>query len=288
MFDYAQAFVRNIGILSPAEQEVLQGATVAIAGMGGVGGDYVITLARCGVGGFHLADFDRFELANFNRQYGATLSAVGQMKVDVMSRLARDINPDLRVRLFSEGVTAATLDAFLEGCQVVIDGIDLFEPDSHKMLIEGAVARGLPVLAAVPLGFGAAMVNFDARGMSFADYFDFRPGMGDDEKTLQLALGFAPAGFHLRYIDPRSVSLKERRGPSSAIGVKLCAGLIAAHTVEAILHPERLRTAPWYAHVDAKLLRLRTGRLWRGNRNPLQRLKRGVALSRLAKGGAVG
>lgn len=72
-FDYNEAFSRNLGVVSPDQHQRLRNATVAIAGMGGVGGDYLISLVRAGVGGFHLAEFDEFELVNFNRQYGANM-----------------------------------------------------------------------------------------------------------------------------------------------------------------------------------------------------------------------
>jgi tRNA A37 threonylcarbamoyladenosine dehydratase len=48
-FSYEQAFSRNIGWVTPAEQQVLRGKRVAIAGGGGVGGVHLLTLARLGV-----------------------------------------------------------------------------------------------------------------------------------------------------------------------------------------------------------------------------------------------
>ena len=71
---YQQAYARNIGWVTPAEQAALRGKRVAIAGMGGVGGVHLLTLARLGIGAFHIADFDTFDIANFNRQVGATMS----------------------------------------------------------------------------------------------------------------------------------------------------------------------------------------------------------------------
>lgn len=270
-FDYQKAFSRNLGLVSEEEQEKLKASTVAIAGMGGVGGDYLITLSRAGIGGFHVADFDRFELANFNRQYGATVSTLGQEKVTTMTKLVMDINPELRIKTYTEGLTQNNLGDFLSGCQAVIDAIDLFEVDSHRMLINAAVAKGLPVLAAVPFGFGAAMVAFDAKGMSFDDYFAITPQMSPEDKILQLALGFAPAGFHLKYIDFRHVNLRERRGPSNVSACKLCAGLIGAQTLVALLNPQQLKTAPHYTHFDARLLRCKHGRLSKGNKGFIQR-----------------
>jgi len=83
VFDYSEAFSRNIGLLSQTEQERVRGARVAIAGLGGVGGNHALALARIGFGSFSLADMDKFELANMNRQVGATIDTLGRI-------LARD------------------------------------------------------------------------------------------------------------------------------------------------------------------------------------------------------
>src|SRR5882724_5158965 len=101
---YDQAFARNLGILSEVDQKRLRESCVAIAGMGGVGGIHLVTLARMGIGKFHIADSDVFETANLNRQYGATTETFGRKKVDVMRGIAKAINPELDIRTFSEGI----------------------------------------------------------------------------------------------------------------------------------------------------------------------------------------
>ena len=103
-FDYDEAFSRNLGWVTQTEQLLLRQKRIAIAGLGGVGGGHLVTLARLGIGAFHIADFDVFELANFNRQAGATMSALGRPKVDVLAAMARDINPELALETFPEGV----------------------------------------------------------------------------------------------------------------------------------------------------------------------------------------
>ena len=75
-FDYNQAFQRNIGWVTREEQQALRKKRAAVGGLGGCGGAYVTTLARLGIGSFSLADFDAFELANFNRQVGARMSTL--------------------------------------------------------------------------------------------------------------------------------------------------------------------------------------------------------------------
>src|SRR5277367_5596131 len=84
-FRYEEAFSRNLGWVTAAEQQVLRQKRIAIAGLGGVGGSHLLTLARLGIGGFHIADFDHFELANFNRQIGATMSSLGRPKAAVLA-----------------------------------------------------------------------------------------------------------------------------------------------------------------------------------------------------------
>jgi len=63
---YADAFARNIGLLTTTQQERLRTSRVAIAGCGGAGGGYAAALARAGVGRFTLADPDVFDIERAN------------------------------------------------------------------------------------------------------------------------------------------------------------------------------------------------------------------------------
>ncbi len=111
-FSYDAAFERNLGWFTEAEQLALRGKRVAIAGMGGVGGVHVITLARLGIGAFHIADFDQFSIANFNRQIGANVETINRPKAKVLEEMALAINPELRITRFDDGVTDENLEAF--------------------------------------------------------------------------------------------------------------------------------------------------------------------------------
>ena len=90
-FDYGNAFSRNIGWVTQADQAKLRGARIAIAGLGGVGGAHLLTLARLGIANFNIADFDDFGIHNMNRQAGAFMPFMGQAKIDTMARLAKEI-----------------------------------------------------------------------------------------------------------------------------------------------------------------------------------------------------
>lgn len=91
-WSYDEAFCRNLGLISPTEQQRLRNSRVAIAGMGGVGGIDMVALARMGIGKFTIADPDVFEIRNSNRQYGAMRSTNGQAKAEVMRNIVHDIN----------------------------------------------------------------------------------------------------------------------------------------------------------------------------------------------------
>ena len=193
-FKYNDAFSRNIGVVSIDEQEHLRQSTVAIAGMGGVGGDYLISLARAGIGGFHIAEFDSFDIINFNRQYGANTKTIGRAKLDVMVEQALLINPDLRIKTFPNGFQIDNSDEYLNGVDLVVDAMDVFAVDMHPLLVNSATDRGLTTVAAVPLGLGAGMLTFGPNGMSYEKYFAINGEMTDEEKIIQFVLGFAQIG----------------------------------------------------------------------------------------------
>jgi len=277
-FSYDEAFCRNLGWLTEREQQSLRGKCVAIAGMGGVGGGYLLTLTRLGVGAFRIADLDRFELVNFNRQVGATLDSLGRPKVEVMAEKAWQINPELRISSFGQGVNERNLDEFLAGADVCIDGLDFFVIDIRRKLMARCAELGIPVVLAAPLGMGAAYLVFKPDGMGFEDWFRFE-GLSEERQYVNFLLGLAPAGLHRAYlVDPSHVDLRGRRGPSTGAACELCAGVASIEAVKLLLDRGRVRAVPYYHHFDAYRGRWVVKKLRSGNRNPIQRLK--IALAR--------
>lgn len=282
-FSYDEAFSRNIGWVTRAEQQALRGKCVAIAGLGGVGGVHLLTLARLGIGRFRIADFDAFDLANFNRQVGAGMSTLGQRKTDVLARMARDVNPEVEIVAYDEGVTDANRDAFLTGADIFVDGIDFFAFAARRAVFAAAHARGIPAVTAAPLGMGVALLNFMPRKMSFDRYFDLRDGLSDHELAVRFLVGLSPAMLQRRYLVDRSaVNFDAQRGPSTVIACQLCAGVAAAETLKILLGRGRVPAAPRGLHFDA--YRHRLVRTWRpgGNRHPAQRLAIQIARRQLA------
>lgn len=280
-WSYQEAFSRNLGLISPEEQEKLRRSRVAIPGMGGVGGIHLVTLARLGIGKFRVADPDDFDVANFNRQYGAELGTVGKSKAAVMSERARGINPELEIDVWTDPVTPENVGDFLGGVDVVLDAVDFFSFDTRRLIFTEAGQRSIWALTAGPIGFSAAWISFDPGGMSFNDYFDFREDMEPVDRFAAFLMGLTPRGTCFRYVDLSYVDRHTGRGPSAALACALCSGVAAVEVIKILLGRQPLHPAPHYFQFDAYRYIFRCGLLRWGNRGPFQRLKRNILRRRM-------
>lgn len=271
-FDYDRAFSRNIGWVTQAEQEKLKRSRIAIAGLGGVGGGHLLTLARLGISNFNIADFDDFDVHNLNRQAGAFMSVMGQPKIDTVARMARDINPETDLRLFPQGVKPENVDEFLRDVDVYVDGLDFFALPARRMVFAKCREKGIPALTAAPLGMGVAFLYFSPTGMSFEDYFKVE-GRESQEQYARFIAGLSPAMLQRDYVvAPEAVNFQEKRGPSTIMACDLCAGVMGASVLKLLLGRGTIKAAPWGMHFDAYHQKLKL--TWRpfGNSNPLQQL----------------
>ena len=159
-FDYDRAFSRNIGWITQIEQAKLKQSRVAIAGLGGVGGAHLLTLTRLGISHFNIADFDDFDVHNLNRQAGAFMPFMGRPKIDTVAQMARDINPEIDLGLFPQGVTSESVNEFLSDVDVYVDGLDFFALPARRMVFAKCREKGIPALTAAPLGMGVAFLYF--------------------------------------------------------------------------------------------------------------------------------
>ncbi len=277
-----QALSRNIGIFSLAEQDRLMECKIAIPGLGGVGGQHLVTLARTGITNFHIADFDRFEPANFNRQYGARTSGFDRPKIDVMYEEAMDINPYLKIKCFDKGVSQENIDEFLEGVDLVADGMDFFNFDIRRLIFKKAYEKGIPVITAGPLGFSTAMLIFmPDQGMTFDNYFNITNKLNKEEKLIKFFIGLAPKATQKQYIPPNAINMRTRKGPSLGAACLLCSSLVATETARILLGKKGVKPVPHYFQYDLFTRKFYQGCLYKGNRHPLQRFKAMIIKKRL-------
>jgi molybdopterin/thiamine biosynthesis adenylyltransferase len=187
---------RHIGILLPEELEVLSKAVICGAGAGGVGGWTYLSLARLGCLHFKIADPNTFNPSNVNRQAGSNSETVGQNKAEVVAREIQRINPDAEVKTWPDGVNPETMQSFLEGGSLVIDGVDLYEFDIKKTLYDTALKQNIPVISVPTLGFGAALAVFHpAKSPGFEEFFGPVPDKSNKETYDQYIKNFAASLF---------------------------------------------------------------------------------------------
>jgi len=115
----SELFSRNV----PGSLEVLQRATVAVAGCGGLGSNAAVALVRSGVGRLILADFDRVAKSNLNRQH-YFLEDVGKTKVTALAAHLRRINPGVNLTLHPVKLTPANIHQFFAAADILIEAFD--------------------------------------------------------------------------------------------------------------------------------------------------------------------
>ena len=143
-----EQFARTQLLFGSDAMERLAQSSVAVFGIGGVGGHAVEVLARSGVGAITLIDSDRVSLTNVNRQIIALLSTVGEYKVDVAERRIHDINPDCLVTVYRQFYLPENADTVdLTAFDYVLDCIDTVK--AKLELIRRCHALAVPVISSM-------------------------------------------------------------------------------------------------------------------------------------------
>ena len=111
----------------------LQQKTVAIAGLGGLGSNAAVALVRAGVGKLIIADFDKVELSNLNRQHYFQ-SDLGKKKSEALRDHLININPDIKLEVHNKKLEPSDIARIFEKADILIEAFDL--ADRKKWLIE--------------------------------------------------------------------------------------------------------------------------------------------------------
>ena len=121
-------------------QQAFSTATVAICGLGGLGSNIAISLARAGVGRLTLIDFDRVDITNLHRQqYKAT--QIGMYKTDALADNLREIAPYIELETHTEHITEDNAITLLKGADIICEAFDDAE---CKAMLTNTVLSELP------------------------------------------------------------------------------------------------------------------------------------------------
>lgn len=183
---YKQMVDRNIGVVSAEEQERLRCSCVAVAGCGGIGGLSAEQLVRMGVGHVKIADHDKFAVHNLSRQSGSTTANVGKNKAEVLGKHFKEINPEMRLDIFREGVRHDNMGRFLDRAEAVIDGTDFSTVDETIHMYRAAREKKICVVNPNAIGFGANVFVFGPDTVSLEEYVGLSSGVEARTALLKL------------------------------------------------------------------------------------------------------
>jgi len=144
-------YQRNIGTIGLEGQSDLLSSHVAVIGAGGLGGAVFEILARFGVGQITIADFDKFEESNLNRQLLSSTQNLKTKKVNAAIKRIKLINPAVEVKTYSQRITKDNAHKIIEGADIVADCLGGL-PD--RFIIEEAAKKlKIPMVHAALSGF---------------------------------------------------------------------------------------------------------------------------------------
>jgi molybdopterin/thiamine biosynthesis adenylyltransferase len=255
---YQKIFFRNIGVFTEAEQERLRKSTIAVAGMGGVGGLLAERLIRLGVGNLKITDPGTFEESNLNRQFGSSMLSLGWYKAEVLHQEIRDINPGANIAYSDTGIKSED-DAinFVDGCDVVIDEMDYGAWKESIFLQRAARKRGIYYLFSGAIGFGALLAIFDPQGITLEEYNKLPPNVDLSnvkelsvpvERILPVVPSYATAAMSFDML--QGIIAGKRPVPTCSVGVGLASILAASEAINIILRRREIVKAPQYIYID--------------------------------------
>lgn len=143
----SEVFSRNELYWGEEVQSKLKDTSVAIFGLGGVGGFACEMLARAGVGAMTIVDFDTVSESNINRQLIALHSTIGMKKTELFEKRLKDINPDIKLNV----ITDFYLENFdFKNLDYVVDAIDTMK--SKVNLLVKCYENNIPVISSMGAG----------------------------------------------------------------------------------------------------------------------------------------
>lgn len=106
---------------------------IAIAGAGGIGSNVALHLVRTGVSPILIADFDQIEAGNLNRQFYFA-DQIGRVKVEALKENLGRVNPDCRIELIHDRLTADNIKSHFKDCAIIVEAFD--NPEDKAMLLD--------------------------------------------------------------------------------------------------------------------------------------------------------
>ena len=174
-----------------AGQERLANAHALIVGAGGLGCPAALFLASAGVGTLTIADHDRVDLTNLQRQIAHETASVGELKVESLKRRLNAVNPLVNVATIAEKLEGDALQRAVDAADVVLDCTDRFA--TRHAINRACVFAQKPLVSGAAIRFDGQVSVFDSRLETSPCYHCIYPETSDFEETACAEMGvFAP------------------------------------------------------------------------------------------------
>ncbi len=162
-------------------QQTLLDSHVLIIGAGGLGSPVAMYLAAAGVGHIGIADGDRVDLSNLQRQILHTQQDIGRPKVESARQSLQAINPDVRIDIIATRLEGAALDAQVQAADLVLDCTDNFT--TRFAINESCVRNQTPLVSGAAIRMEGQVAVFDPRVADSPCYRCLYREEGEQEET---------------------------------------------------------------------------------------------------------
>ena len=130
----------------------IQSSKILVVGVGGVGGECVLSLIRSGISNITIIDYDTVDISNINRQVVAFHSTIGKKKVDVLENIIKDINPECNVSKYDIYLDKDNIKEIFdrENPNFIIDCCD--SKETKKEIIKESLDRNIDFISSMGTG----------------------------------------------------------------------------------------------------------------------------------------
>lgn len=238
---------RNTPFLEETDLNKIKNARIFFAGCG-LGSMIAVLCARMGFTKFIVADFDKVELSNLNRQT-YTIDDIGKNKAVAIADILLRIQPDAEIEIIPEKLTPATSKRLIDSADIIINTVDFNE--TCYAINDMATAVGKPVLFPLNAGFGGLVLVFDKNSVSLKEMTGGTHGnisfLGRLAESLE---GYNPPDYLLNMLG--SLNEFESMGylPQTGIAVNITSSLVVLAII-GYLSGWPLRYAPYPITSDA-------------------------------------
>lgn len=255
-YSYAELVSRNWGFLADEEQEKIKKARILLAGCG-LGSSIATLAARTGFTKFIVADGDKVEINNLNRQY-FRLDHIGRNKAEVTAELIAEINPEAEVEVLPYFITEKDAPALAARAELIVNMVD---PGPVIFALNQATkSKDKLVLFPLDIGFGGVTLAFTSESATIEEMVG--RDVAEGEYFIRLVMKLAPyIPYISAYIDKFAGVMDDivqgvHPGPQLGIAVNIASALTVTAMIKWMLGlplkvaPEPLFLDSWHITDD--------------------------------------